>query len=840
MGKKQKKRKKKPAEGKQASPEQMERQARDALDGGRFRRARALYLKLFNLDPDRHLPGLVEATDGLCRVLMGQGKAAEAEKALRELEALDASAVPAALKIALGLRRGDYEQAALGAVQGLGDGRPASGMDDPAPADALVLRCDPPGGGPDLPPEIEADRAAVQAALEHICGERYGEALETLRPVGLRSPFAHWRWFAKGLCAFYRSEDEVALKAFSRLPSGSVPARAAEPYRLILGGPDALAGNAKDRDLLAEACRVAGRPDLADVLPRADYLWRAGRIRDAYVFLRKHLEGFPSDTPGVEKSLSALFFKGVFSLDERQAERFMAFVEESLANGNRPSSVEKALAARAAALYWEREVPESPRAFEEISRFWSLFLEARARVHGGNRRMEAAVHAHLGDYFSEERHLPRGPFSRFFNGSSSKHAVLFDQERAESSYRRSLALDPDNRGTHFALLRLYEVTGDQRRLNRTLDEIIKRFPDDKEALHRAGLRCLDRKAFVKGMKYLERALDLDPLDTSVRESFIKACLHVGARYLREGKRERFQGLLPRVLDRASPRSDNLVRGRPYVRAMWGIASMKAGLDREGRDLLDRAFDENGGTLRLHAYVHVIASCEGLKGDVFEPSRARFEQETAGSPAVEPARHLIDVLAHAFSLTLCGSKLKKQRRALEAYLARGLEQSPVSRDLARLVVGPAWDEDLVSLELRERTIRRMLDQDPWDPYFRLHRLMMGDEKRLHLPDQDDLEEAQEILRLAREARDEELVGMACSVVSSISEALDHLASLRALLSMEEDDLDDLDDLEVMDALEELLDEEAEPEEEPPGAPREGRSSEKKQGPKKDKEQLNLFD
>ncbi len=52
----------------------------------------------------------------------------------------------------------------------------------------------------------------------------------------------------------------------------------ASPEQMEEQAKEALAGHAKSRDLLAESCCAAGREDLAGVLPRAEYLWRAGRI----------------------------------------------------------------------------------------------------------------------------------------------------------------------------------------------------------------------------------------------------------------------------------------------------------------------------------------------------------------------------------------------------------------------------------------------------------------------------------------------------------------------------------------------------------------------------------
>jgi hypothetical protein len=65
-----------------------------------------------------------------------------------------------------------------------------------------------------------ADALRVRRAAALISGGDDAGALEELRPVGLRSPFRNAKLFLRGLCAYYRGEDEEAVRALSALEAG--------------------------------------------------------------------------------------------------------------------------------------------------------------------------------------------------------------------------------------------------------------------------------------------------------------------------------------------------------------------------------------------------------------------------------------------------------------------------------------------------------------------------------------------------------------------------------------------------------------------------------------------
>ena len=83
MGKKHHKNSRRPSE---LSPEQFERQARDEMAAGRFRKARDIYKILCKQDREKNLPGLIEANRRLAEQLVENGLISEAEQVLAYLK----------------------------------------------------------------------------------------------------------------------------------------------------------------------------------------------------------------------------------------------------------------------------------------------------------------------------------------------------------------------------------------------------------------------------------------------------------------------------------------------------------------------------------------------------------------------------------------------------------------------------------------------------------------------------------------------------------------------------------------------------------------------------------
>src|SRR5271166_2915928 len=178
MGKKHHKNSRRPSE---LSSEQLERQAREDMSAGRFRKARDTYKILCKLDREKNLPGLIEANRRLAEELMENGLISEAEQVLAYLKTIAPSSSVRATDVCLALKRHDWRAAQEGALRLLNDKTTAQDeRDRAAMADALVLAfADPQESGRLVFPEA-SDLAAVVGALRCASEERWEQAQELL------------------------------------------------------------------------------------------------------------------------------------------------------------------------------------------------------------------------------------------------------------------------------------------------------------------------------------------------------------------------------------------------------------------------------------------------------------------------------------------------------------------------------------------------------------------------------------------------------------------------------------------------------------------------------------
>ena len=98
-------------------------------------------------------------------------------------------------------------------------------------ADQAVVR---PATAPRAMPDICAGAARVRLALQGIENNDEG-ALAHLSELPRQSPFADWKYFARGLAAYYRQDRSGMLANWDRLETDRAAAKIAAPLRVMAG-----------------------------------------------------------------------------------------------------------------------------------------------------------------------------------------------------------------------------------------------------------------------------------------------------------------------------------------------------------------------------------------------------------------------------------------------------------------------------------------------------------------------------------------------------------------------------------------------------------------------------
>jgi len=723
------------------------RKAGEHLAAGRFRQAVDIYKMLCKTDRDGFLAPLKAAYEGLYRQRLEKGLFEEAAMVVDQLEKLSGDSAFHE-RVTLYLKHEDYPKAAAAAAKVLSAPDRFCIKETATAADALVVAFHPVPAESALPAEVRRDLDRIRSALESVAGESRQDALERIKLVGIRSLFASWKWLIKGLCAFYGREDEKAVAAFEKILPDTAPAAAAAPYLRLLQKEGWREADAKDTRLTADVCVVAGCGAAAEDLARAEYLWTVKRFRDSHVHLRRTIEDFPTCSRGLVRSLTELYYNSCFEMPPKPAQKYVEHLVRSAFTGKADNAIAKIWAQRSLALYSEESEDFDPLILEH----WEKFIDLYESLNGDSPHVRSLVYGRLGDLFSEE--MPDdNPFSFFFFRRRRKEPNLRNIELARHCYQESVDAGPQAFQPQVAQIAFFEKIGDTPRVNRLLDRLIRQFPDEKEVLFKAGIRCSDRKAFVKAMNYLERALSLDPMDKVVREQFISTCIVAALQYVRKNNPKKARALLPRALEWSDAHSDDFNRGRAYLYARWTAMAHLLNDEADAQQLWAQAADHRQGSeLKLHFFLWVVADSYGVAPPLSKGSAAFVKKALKTAFSADTALDCIRTLQYATLLPGSVKGLQRKAVLVERYLARGAT-AEITRQQAGVVVSYTLSEECNRPDIAEAYVRRMLKQNPDDALFRYYRYLVRSQVTAWYSEIDDEgQELNTILRLAREQKD----------------------------------------------------------------------------------------
>jgi len=748
MGKKKNKKHKAMQKTRTAQP--LERQAAEHLAAGRFRQAADAYKELFKKDPETYRSHLRASYEGLYKKRLQKGMVQEAAMVLEHIEKL-AGNRPCAESIRLWCKRQQFAKAAQVAADVLGAADALPGQDAALAADALITAFDEMPRPSGLSEAVRCDLGRIQTALKAIAEKSYGLALEAIKPIGLRSIFISWKWLVKGLCAFYAHEDGKALAAFEKIPAGTVPGAFAATYARLLANNAGKEDATKEPAALEAACVAAGYEAIAPAIARADYLWKVQRFRDSHAHLMAALDSFPSASTGLERTLTQFYYNAVFEMPFEQAQKYIRHLADSAFCQKAGNPTERTWVQRTVALYTQAY----SQADGEVMDRWEEFIGLHALVHGENPKVRALVYQRLGDFFATQ--APEDMASPFFFARRRRKRPIFrNPELAQRFYEKSLLANPDDKDTQLSLIRFYETNGDDGKVNKLLDRLVRQFPGEKDVLFKAGQRCLERKALIKAMGYLEQALALDPMDKIVREAFIVACIKAAHNYASRRQAEKCRELLPRALDASDAHSDDFNRGRAYLYVRWAAFEEINGDSGRAAAMWAQAKAQRpGGETKLHYFYWIFARHYGAPSGSIKPSEDLVRKSLKAPVDVAIAVDFADTLLYAFRLPESDALLAGETKPIHRYIARAVELE-MTRPQAKSIMAYALSDGCDSLDLVVACADNMLRCNPDDAFFRFYRYLAQQEVGLALTPQKEIKELKTLLQLAREQQENSVV------------------------------------------------------------------------------------
>ncbi|HYV30676.1 MAG TPA: hypothetical protein VEO53_06150, partial [Candidatus Binatia bacterium] len=642
---------------------------------------------------------------GLVQEMLAKGQLSEAQQVVVYLKTIAPANVIQGLELQLATQSGDAAQLLPNAVALLTVGAASLAPAEKLRwADQLVVAFAPVTAESPEAAQLAGEVRRIHEALDAIAAGQSERALEAVRPLSRDSVFSHWRMFVKGLAAFHGGQAEKAARCFAELPADSVPGRAREPYLLVVGKTEA-GLRSWPENIIEVAGRLGAQPRWGRLLTRAQALWLAQRHVDSYKVLRDAVPDFPREGLDALGVLSDFYFNALFTLPEEagyQCENFLLSIEEANRAKN-PTELKmirrvfsQLLAARLDSFTLRTK--------------WESVLREHERTHGANPLLASLAYGWLGEVLGRARRP-----GLFGSGSGGK-APLRDAPGAIDALQKSIALDPANLAAPLRLCAVYEALKMNSERNRLLDSMTARFPYSKEVLVLAGAGCLDRQAYLKGLEYLEQALQVDRIDPAVPDLMVSGLERLARLHFQKSRVDEARATLARAEEFLIEQPENFLRNRWCHLARRGLLEQLHGDAAQSAALLAqaRAASPFPAAFLLFAQTAWRSLAEHTKGNgPFEAELNAVAKENPGA-----ARGLALARIHLFWRNVSDSReLINEENWLRHYLKRAAK-NPCARDEARQLVEllephPAFSGEAMAF------VSMVLKKDPADPLFRLY-------------------------------------------------------------------------------------------------------------------------
>jgi tetratricopeptide (TPR) repeat protein len=751
-----------------------ERRAREYLAQGKWRKARDEVKPLVKGFRAHFLPVLIEANVGLAREMAAKGQVAEARQVMAYLATVAPAEQIRALEIEIA-SRSMGEGAVVAKYAGL-LAEPQADLSESGRlrlADQTVLAFEPLAEDTPAKARVAAEARAVQGALAAACAAQWDRVPELLRAIPYRSPFSHWAVFIKGLAAFHAGDLERAARLFTSLPEDSTPGRASHAY-LALAGRLQLDSSAPFLEAaLGGVCRLLGLPAFAGALVRADRLWREGRHVQSYRLLRDTVPQFPSAGLDALGALSEFYFQAALTMTAEQQVDYVSYFDEKLLQAPK-NVVEEMLGFRMVALVTSRFAATG------LLSSWERFLGARGRLYPPNPHLAALAYGWAGEKLAQPQ-----PGGR--SGAYQQGPRMINGPVARECLERAIEFDPGYLPAYLVLCKVFETLNRTAERNRLLDEMTRRFPEEKPVLIEAARHCLERKAFTKALDLLERARGLDRLDPQIPTLMALARIRLARRYFQDRRTDKARQVLEAGQQLLTDKPDDFLRSRWTALARHGLLEQAHGDPGRGKVLLEQARSASPFPAAFLFFAHLTHRVYGAGRPGDCPFTAELRAELGHELSAAQAGLLLRLFLYwedAPEKPWLDTEAKWMRKLLNALAKRGTTREE-AKQLAELCAAGQFAQQALVL------VRAVLRRDRKDPLFRLIEHSLRDEGPYGRP--QTRPELESILREARRRGDQEAIQRAERALRALDQPPPRPAP--DFNDFEEEDEDDFDEDEL---------------------------------------------
>jgi tetratricopeptide (TPR) repeat protein len=615
---------------------------------GRFQQALELAKQLHKHEPTpAHLELLKTCYLGRARQLRSQGYNRDAVTVLEAALRIDET-TPAWLEQLAGeLAQSGGTRQALALLEKVPNAESASRIMGHAADAALQQEA---AGRDQLPTTLQPDFDRVLRAFQQVEAGQDDAARATLQEIGLRSPFAEWKLFLRGLQAYYQHDDTRAVENWQRLNPDRLPFRLAAPFRFAIDSAYRTAQPpATQVALQRQANQLTSSPLAQQLRQLRASLDHKENLAPAFRQAEALLPTLRREAPHLVHRLASCFYWAAIDTGPDDVQRYRRVF------GNPPDDPH----------FHRLEGLAHDRApnFTEAHKNWQAYekdIAAHPELWPGEQgpRARALVWLHLGQnaaLIPSAKKLAKLP--RYLRDDPDRPRPL--KPSAAECFEKAIELAPDQLEPYEALFHYYRDEEEGDKAVKAARRLLEKFPNHAPTLEEYGDMAIQRGAYAEGLGLLQRALQCNPLDRPLRGKVGTAHLWNARHHAEEGRFEEAR----RHYDAALTFFDGKDQASIYCRR--AACEFKAKNPALAEEYLEKA--RSLGLSPLGVSYTMLTECARLKLD--RKIKARFEKEfKAGLEETPTPAAAADMASLAASLQATGISYYGQKSHAKKIIA----------------------------------------------------------------------------------------------------------------------------------------------------------------------------
>jgi tetratricopeptide (TPR) repeat protein len=360
--------------------------------------------------------------------------------------------------------------------------------------------------GGEAAPELVRDAGLVRQSLEKLQAKDEAGALGLLRDLARSSPLSEWKFFVRGVAAFYRGDAAEAQANWDRLD----PERLAFPITQRLRRLAAEETDADPKSLVAWETLVFSEP----ILERVQQLRSLTASQEWDKVLRLigplRLSLYRVDPKLAERLTVVLIgslVKGAQDMRWAQAKRLVT----NFIRAAQPLAIDPRWN-RLWGILWDGPQAEPSGGI----RYWSAYIQDLETIEAFNPSERALAQAMVWNHVAE---LYREQVDDLEDqdDEEDRAEVAAAKKEAIACLERSLRLAPDYLPTYRHLVHLYDDWDDEKKVAATAQRLLAKFPEDVDTLQLLGEHYVESNDLAAALPHVQKARRVKPLDESLRE-----------------------------------------------------------------------------------------------------------------------------------------------------------------------------------------------------------------------------------------------------------------------------------------------------------------------------------